>query len=411
MQVRLSRTLITLAGVFLCATAAWAQTSSISGEVKDEDGKPLKDAWIKIERTDIKGNYKVKTNKKGEYFHAGLPLGTYNVSLEVDGKIRDELKGVRTKLGDPIPVNFDLQGQKKKNDAIQAAASNGQLTKEQARDMSPEQKAAMEKAMKEREQSLAKNKALNDAFNTGVEALKAAQQAEAELARAPSGPKADELKATIAQKYGESVASLSKASEMDAKQHVVWAQLADAYLGEAKTKTGDEQTALMTKGFDAYNKAIELKPDDAGYHNNYALALARAKKFPEAQAELTKAAQIDPTNAGRYYFNLGALLVNNQQLDAAGDAFKKAIDSDPKYADAYYQYGISLIAKAKYTPDGKIIPEPGTQEAFQRYLDLKPDGKDAPAAKSMIATLSGGISTEYKNPDAPAPTTKKGKKK
>jgi tetratricopeptide (TPR) repeat protein len=318
---------------------------------------------------------------------------------EVDGKVRDELKGVRTKLGDPIPVNFDLQTQKKKNDAMQSAASTGQLTKEQERGMTSEQKAAMEKAMKEREQSLAKNKALNDSFNTGVESLKAAQ------ALPPTDPQRGA-------KYGDAVTSLSKASEMDAKQHVVWAQLADAYLGEATTKTGDEQTALMTKGFDAYGKAIELKPDDAGYHNNYALALARAKKFPEAQAELTKAAQIDPQNAGRYYFNLGALLVNNQQLDAAGEAFKKAIDADPKYADAYYQYGISLIAKAKYTPDGKIIPEPGTQEAFQKYLELKPDGKDADAAKSMIATLTGGIATEYKNPDAPAPTAaKKGKKK
>jgi tetratricopeptide (TPR) repeat protein len=268
---------------------------------------------------------------------------------------------------------------------LQAAANTGQLTKEQERGMSAEQKASMEKAMKEREQSLAKNKALNDSFNTGVEALKA-------------------------QKFDDAVTSLSKAAEMDPKQHVVWAQLADAYLGQAKTKTGAEQTALMDKGFEAYGKAIELKPDDAGYHNNYALALARGKKFPEAQAELTKAAQIDPTNAGRYYFNLGALLVNNQQLDAAGEAFKKAIDSDPNYADAYYQYGISLVAKAKYTPDGKIIPEPGTKEAFEKYLQLKPDGKDAEAAKSMIATISGGISTEYKNPDAPAPT-KKGKKK
>ena len=127
MQVKLSRTLTALAGLFLCSVAAFAQTSSISGEVKDEDGKPLKDAWIKIERTDIKGNYKVKTNKKGEYFHAGLPLGTYNVSIEVDGKVRDQMKGVRTKLGDPIPVNFDLQGQKKQSEALQAAAQLGAI--------------------------------------------------------------------------------------------------------------------------------------------------------------------------------------------------------------------------------------------------------------------------------------------
>src|SRR5712691_1210922 len=164
MQSKLPRSFVAVAGLFFFSFAASAQTSSLSGEVKGEDGQPLKDAWIKIERTDIKGNYKVKTNKKGEYFHAGLPLGTYNISLEVDGKVRDQMKGVRTRLGDPVPINFDLQGQKKKNDAIQAAAATGTLTKEQARDMSPEQKAAMEKAMKDREQSLAKNKQLNDAF-------------------------------------------------------------------------------------------------------------------------------------------------------------------------------------------------------------------------------------------------------
>src|SRR3984893_12285928 len=123
MQTKLSRFSMALAGLHLFTIAAWAQPSSISGEGQDEDGKPLKDAWIKIDRTDIKGNYKVKTNKKGEYFHAGLPLGTYNVSVEVDGKTRDEVKGVRTRLGDPLPINFDLQGQKKKSQEVQAAAA------------------------------------------------------------------------------------------------------------------------------------------------------------------------------------------------------------------------------------------------------------------------------------------------
>jgi tetratricopeptide (TPR) repeat protein len=385
MQARFSGSLTALAGVFLFSLAAYAQTSSLSGEVKDEDGKPLVGAWIMIERTDIKGNYKVKTNKKGEYFHAGLPLGTYNVRLEVDGQMRDQMKGVRTRLGDPLPINFDLQGQKKQSQERQAAAASGTLTKEQERSMSPAEKAAMEKALKEREQSLQKNKALNDAFVGGMEALKA-------------------------QKYDDAVASFNKASEMDAKQHVIWANLAEAYFGQAKSKTGDEQSALMNKGFEAYGKALELKPDDAGYHNNYALALARGKKFPEAQAELTKAAQMDPANAGRYYYNLGALLVNNQQLEPAGEAFKKAIEADPNYADAYYQYGIYLISKASTTADGKVTPQPGTKEAFEKYLALKPDGPYAESSKGMLTMITGQIATEYKNPDAPA-GTKKGKKK
>ncbi len=210
------------------------------------------------------------------------------------------------------------------------------------------------------------------------------------------------MEALKAQQYDTAITTFTKASEMDPKQHVIWANLAESLMGAAKTKTGDEQKALMAKGFDAYSKALELKPDDAGYHNNYALALAKGGKFPEAQAELNKAAQMDPPNAGRYYYNLGALLVNSQQLEPAGEAFKKAIEGDPNYADAYYQYGIYLISKAQTSADGKVTPVPGTKEAFQKYLDLKPDGPYAESAKGMITMMEGQIATEYKNPSAPA---------
>jgi tetratricopeptide (TPR) repeat protein len=392
MPAKLSRSLTALAGLFLFSLAASAQTSSISGKVIGEDGTGLKDALIKIERKDIKGSYKVKTNKKGEYFHAGLPLGTYDVSLEVDGKEVDRMKNVRTRLGDPMDIPFDLQKAKQRRDSLAATAAAksasgapAKLTKEEARDMSPEERAAVEKQMKESEQAMAKNKALNDTFHTGLEALKT-------------------------QQFDAAVAAFTRASEIDPKQHVIWANLAESLMGVAKTKTGDEQKAVMAKGLEAYAKALELKPDDSGYHNNYALALAKAGKFPEAQAELTKAAQMDPPNAGRYFYNLGALLVNSQQLEPAGEAFKKAIEADPNYADAHYQYGIYLISKAKTDAKGNVTPEPGTREAFEKYLELKADGPYAESAKGMLAMLGGQISTEYKNPAA-APkkgaTTKK----
>src|SRR5258708_21121481 len=150
MQVNLSRTFKALVGLLVLSFAASAQTTSIAGEVKGEDGQPLKDAWIKIDRKDIKGAYKVKTNKKGEYFHAGLPIGTYDITLEVDGKVRDKVQNVRTTMGDPKPVNFSLEGQKKQQESIAAAAASGTLTKEQARDMRLGQNAALEKAMTDR---------------------------------------------------------------------------------------------------------------------------------------------------------------------------------------------------------------------------------------------------------------------
>lgn len=380
--------------LLLAAGMATAQTGAIEGDVKGEDGKmvPKGDCkksmgtCIKIERTDIKGNYQTATDKKGHYFHAGLPLGTYNVYLEVDGKQRDQVKGVRTKLGDPVPINFDLAAMRQKQEAMSKAAETGQLTKEQTREMSAEQRAAIEKAMKDRQQAMAKNKELNDAFNGGMEALKTKQ-------------------------FDAAVTAFEKASTIDPKQHVIWAQLAESYMGAAAAKTGQEQTDVQTKGLDAYNKAIELKPDDAAYHNNFALALAKAKKYDQAQAELTKAAELDAPNAGRYFYNLGAVLVNTGQTEPAGAAFKMAIEKDPNYADAQYQYGVYLLSKATTTADGKVTPPPGTKEAFAKYLELKPDGPFAESAKGMIATLDATVATEFTNPDAKKAQQKKSSKK
>ena len=371
---------LSLAGVLMCACGALAQTAVMEGNVKGEDGKPVQGAMIKITRTDVKGNYQVKTDKKGHFLYAGLQLGVYDVSVEIGGAAKDSVKGVRLH-GDMPPIDFDLA-----KSAAGGPGEQGGQTQPAAQDatrgMSAQQKAELEKQLKEREEAMKKNKELNDAFNAGMTAAQAKQ-------------------------WDQAIASFNKASELDAKQHVVWAQLAEAEMNFAATKSGAEADAETAKGLDAYQKAIELKPDDAGYHNNFALSLAKAKKFPEAQAELTKAATLDPPNAGRYYYNLGALLVNSGQNEPAGDAFKKAIDIDPNYADAQYQYGVFLLSKATVAADGKVTPVGGTAEAFQKYLQLKPDGPFADSAKQMLATLGTTLDTSYKNPAG----SKKGGKK
>ena len=336
---------VAAAGVCLLALTSFAQITAIEGDVKGEDGAPAVNAVVKILRTDIKGNYKCNTNKKGHYFYNGLPLGTYNITVEVGGKEMDGVNGVRTRLGDPTPVNFDLQKiaqqRSAKNAAAQAAGNAGAgLSKEQERSMSKEEREKYDKAMKEREGQMKKNKELNDAFTAGLAAIQAKD-------------------------YDTAVASLTKASELDPKQVAVWAQLADAHVNAASKKTGADFDAEMGKGIDAYNKALELNPSDAATHNNFALALGKAKKFPEMQAELQKAAELDPPKAGQYYYNLGAMLVNAGQSEPAGQAFKKAIELDPKHADSYYQYGVFLIGKASFAADGKVTPLPGTVEAFQ----------------------------------------------
>jgi tetratricopeptide (TPR) repeat protein len=371
-------------GLFLTlfSGSSQAQVSQLEGKVIGEDGAPLQNAIIKIERKDIKGNYKTKSNKKGEYIHAGLPLGVYRVVLEVNGRDVDAVDNVRTRLGEPVTINFNLKELKERQQALARAAEAGTLTQERARELSPEQKAALERAMKERQAQLARNKALNDAFNAGMAALQAKQ-------------------------WQQAVDSFVKAAEIDPKQHVVWGQLAEAYVGLAGTKTGAEMEAVMQKAFEAYQKAMELNPNDAAYHNNYALALAKARKVEEAQAELLKAAQLDPGRAGQFYYNLGAVLVNIGQLEPAGEAFKKAIEVDPNYANAYYQYAVYLFGKATLAPDGRVVPPPGTREALEKYLQLDPNGIFAESARGMLATIEQAVQTQYVNPEAQKKKTKK----
>jgi tetratricopeptide (TPR) repeat protein len=162
----------------------------------------------------------------------------------------------------------------------------------------------------------------------------------------------------------------------------------------------------MAKGIDAYQKAIELDPTDAATHNNFALALAKAKKFDETQKELQKAAELDPPKAGQYYYNLGALLTNSGQSEAAIEAFKKAITADPNHAESYYQLGISMMSKVTMV-DNKPVAAPGTVEAFQKYLQLAPNGTNAATAQEMLKSFDVKIDTAYKNPNAAPPKKKK----
>lgn len=378
MSPMLRKVLMIVPFVLFFTGACLAQTAAFEGSVLGADGKPLPGALIKIERQEVRGNYSVKTNKKGEFFYGGLQSGAYKVTAVVDGTDKD-IQMVRGKIGETTRVDFNL--------AKAAAAATGlPAVDDSARGMSAAEKANLEKTQKENAAAMAKNKELNDAFNTGKQAA-------------------------LANQWDAAVDAFTKATDLAPTQHVVWGNLADS-LTSRSNANATTRDADRPKAAEAYKKAIELKADDPAYHNNYALVLAQMKKFEEAQAELTKSAQLDPPNAGKYYYNLGAVYVNTGNLDPAAEAFKKAIDLDPNYADAYYQYGLSLMGKATVDAAGKMSAPPGTAEAFQKYLELRPTGANAQPAKDMLASLGSTVQTTFSNrPAGGAAPANQGKKK
>jgi tetratricopeptide (TPR) repeat protein len=384
---------MTIAGLVIFAASAFAQISTIEGTVTGLDGKPVAGAIVKIHRTDIKWDTQLKTDKKGHYIHTGVPAGgIFELTVIVDGKELDRLGNFKSTMGDHPPTDFDLRktaaANSGKNEMVKQAMETGQVSDDLKKQLTAEQKAALDKSMKDNKEKMQKSKALNDSFNEGYAALQAAPQ--------QTTPDAKALQ------YQTAVTALTKASELDATQPAVWSNLGDAYSGLVASKTGPEFDETVAKGIAAYTKAIELK-EDAATHNNYGLLLAKAKKYPEAEAELRKAAELDPATAYSKFFNLGALLSNNGQSEPASKAFKAAIDAapdNPKNAESYYQYGLSLAAQATVDKDGKFVAPPGTIESFQKYLTLAPTGPNAQPSKDMITQLGGSIQTTFTNPNA-----------
>ena len=384
---QLRRMLLTGGFFFLLACSAWAQTTTLEGQVKGPDGQPYKGAVIDLTRTDIKGHYSVKSDKKGHWLYTGLPYGKYDITCSINGQVVDKINGVQSKYGESTEINFDGAKAAQEKAAAQAANESGQLTQDQARGMSKEQKDQYEQQLKKNSEAIKKNKALNDTYNLAQTSLKAAP-AETD----PAKKAAD---------YNAAIENLNKASQMDANQVAIWDSLGEAYTGLAGTQTGDEKNKSYDQAIDAYKKSLAIKPDDAAVYNQIGNLYGAEKKMPEATEALNKAAQLDPSLAAKAYFNMGANMVNGGHPAEAADFFKKAADADPHYAEAWYQYGSLLMMKGSVDPKtGQQTYPPDTVTALKKYLELEPSGKHAQEATAMLQAMGEKVQTNVTVPGA-----------
>jgi len=119
-------------------------------------------------------------------------------------------------------------------------------------------------------------------------------------------------------------------------------------------------------------------------------AYLKLKKIDDAVRSYNRAADLDP-NPGLAYFNLCATLYNTGDVDGALSACDKAIAADPTRADAYFIKGSLLVAGAKTSEDGRVVPLPGTVETLQKYLALAPDGPHAKDVKDMLLYVGADV--------------------
>jgi hypothetical protein len=118
---------ICLAITFL-ARAAWADSAAIEGTVKDQNGKSLKGADIRIEASGGSSWFKLtKTDGTGHYAYTGLTPNNYRVNLVVNGVVKASINNVKLNSGNSTNLNFDLQKNAKIAGSEPAAAGKKKL--------------------------------------------------------------------------------------------------------------------------------------------------------------------------------------------------------------------------------------------------------------------------------------------
>jgi len=100
----------------------------------------------------------------------------------------------------------------------------------------------------------------------------------------------------------------------------------------------DESLEWIQKGKAAYPDEPEFLIQETNYH-------LKSKDYEKAESNLAKAIEKDPNNA-MLQFVLGTAMDQLGKSDGAVEAYKKAIQIDPEYADAYYNLGASYNNKA-----------------------------------------------------------------
>ncbi|HTD55765.1 MAG TPA: hypothetical protein VK670_10305, partial [Silvibacterium sp.] len=72
------------------------------------------------------------------------------------------------------------------------------------------------------------------------------------------------------------------------------------------------------------------------------------------------------------------------------------IAADPNKPIPYYLKGKALVSKATVDAKGNYVAPPGCLEAYQKYLELAPDGPFAPEVKQILQSMGGKVSSTYK---------------
>jgi tetratricopeptide (TPR) repeat protein len=421
------------------AAASAAQTVQATGTVKlvqaDGTAAPVEGATVKFFRTDIKQEFTVKTDKKGHYVHAGIPLvGTFTIAVSAPGAAPTFLSGVRI-------------GNSPNNDVTLMPGDGRALTLEETKAAGTGTGAARAGAAagaapsaedKKKAAEIAAERARVETENKRIAELNT---------RLPEIIKAGN-EAFVAKRYDEAITRYDEGISADPTQSVFYrnkavamrARAVDKYNAAIKVKPTDKAgldaaradlkgaVESAEKAFTTYqeNKSKNAGPAGAGAPGGggaspeldylstraetYRLALQTNTEVNNEQAakaiEEYINAEPDQTKKDAAQAGLGDALRFAMRYDESIAKFREVLAKNPNNADAIFGLGIALASKAG--EDVNMVKE--AHDALAQYVAKAPEGTRKQEAAEMVKYLDETLkaaAAQGKTPDKPTPARRR----
>ena len=327
-------------------------------------------------------------NENGDY-SGSVPPGTYTLVYRTPGlgadKQTDKIDNIKIVVGQDTAADDDMS-RKEYVDQLP------EETRKQLADLKTHNQEAMKANVV--------IKALNADLQTVMADIRAADGAKAAAAQqlGASASKSD-LDAKEGQikteKYTDVVTLMTKDTEARPQEAVLWIYLGQGQMGLKKYP--DAETSFK-KGLELDAASKKPRPELEGLANaGLGEIYARTNKTSDAAAAYDAAVKIDPTKAAFYYKNEAVIYSQVGNSDGQAAAADKAIAAAPSDPLPYYLKGQALISKATVDPKTQriVLPE-GCGEAYQKYLELAPDGPYSADVKGILDSAGQKISSNYK---------------
>lgn len=196
--------------------------------------------------------------------------------------------------------------------------------------------------------------------------------------RGPEIPQVD--LSTMEPRVAERISEYSAAVESVPENAKAWARLAQVFHAHD----------LFTQAIDAYDKAMQLAPDD--WRWPYLAALATAKSDPAASLPLFRQATVLKPTGAAIHINFGDNLIRLGKHVEAGLAFNRALNADPESSHALYglaqvalvpgdtEKAVTLLKRAK-----KLSPRHGEIYGLLAQAYQRQGNEDAARQESLLA--------------------------